>query len=526
MKSIFVIAGILCLFGCGNADLLNFDKMGKPQGWEPTYSLVLARADFSLWNAFNEGVSDSATLKKDENGRLMVEYNYSDLFNLNVDDIYSMKAEDMFFNGSFPINHSHFENGGGTALRPHYDTLAIPFKLEQLLPEVSVKEATLSIKSMSFIVVNNANIGGTLTVVCENLYSLETGDKIRIPLTLAPGVANTFYSTEVPNMKALLNGSDTVPLTFILKVDDITQMRNNQNVLIDIATTGVEYKNVNLALPSAVLPVSSGSFTPDIHFLNAFSGNFGYTQPELWLTAHTKGLGGDFSLRNLKFTILNSGQEETLETGEVFEFNGETNNLNESSSSFVYNNSNSNIRDFAALLIGGEISYKEGQLQCGGKDMWLYAGGKLALDLTLKLPLELSGADLVFYDTIRDLNLKDADKLVEARLKFEGKNGTGMELGIPEILLLDEQNTLLDRIINGQADSIFAAATGNVPAEGSIGVTFNKINLKNLADSKSIVLKIRAKSSSQENIIINESSKLDLRLRLDAKLDMGGVVFD
>lgn len=524
MRIVFVIVSICLCCSCGDRDLLDFDKMDKPQGWEPTFSFVLARGDFSMWDLLKESASDSATLKKDENGQLLIEYKRPEIYTIGVDDLYSMKAEDMFFNGSFPINRSYIDAGKGTVQNPYYDTLRVPFQLEQLLPEVSIREATLSIKSMTFIVMNNANIGGTLTVVCENLYSLETGDKIAIPLTLTPGKPTTFYSTEVPNLKAVLNGSDIVPLTFVLKVTDIAQMQNNQNVLIDIATAGVDYKNVNLFLPSAEIPLPQKSFIPEIALLNDLSGDFEFVRPELQITARTKGLGADFYLRPMVFTAVNAGK--MLQTDEVFGFAGENQNVNEVCNNFSYDISNSNIQEFTDVWSGNKIEYGGGELRYGGGEMWLYAGGKLIFDLTLKIPLELSATELVYYDTIRDLNLKNADKILEARLRMVGENGIQMEFGIPEVLLLDENNGLLDRIVNENPDLVFPAANEAGPANGSILIAFNEKNLRYLAKSKRIVLKIVAKSTPGKTAVIDAISRLTLRLNLEARVDMGGVVFD
>ena len=97
MRIVFVIVSICLCCSCGDRDLLDFDKMDKPQGWEPTFSFVLARGDFSMWDLLKESASDSATLKKDENGQLLIEYKRPEIYTIGVDDLYSMKAEDMLY---------------------------------------------------------------------------------------------------------------------------------------------------------------------------------------------------------------------------------------------------------------------------------------------------------------------------------------------------------------------------------------------------------------------------------------------
>lgn len=144
-----------------------------------------------------------------------------------------------------------------------------------------------------------------------------------------------------------------------------------------------------------------------------------------------------------------------LQTDEVFGFAGENQNVNEVCNNFSYDISNSNIQEFTDVWSGNKIEYGGGELRYGGGEMWLYAGGKLIFDLTLKIPLELSATELVYYDTIRDLNLKNADKILEARLRMVGENGIQMEFGIPEVLLLDGNNGLLDRIANENPDLVF-----------------------------------------------------------------------
>ena len=160
------------------------------------------------------------------------------------------------------------------------------------------------------------------------------------------------------------------------------------------------------------------------------------------------------------------------------------------------------------------------------EENFVIAGGKLIFDLTLKIPLELSATELVYYDTIRDLNLKNADKILEARLRMVGENGIQMEFGIPEVLLLDGNNGLLDRIANENPDLVFPAANEAGPANGSILIAFNEKNLRYLAKSKRIVLKIVAKSTPGKTAVIDAISRLTLRLNLEARVDMGGVVFD
>lgn len=526
MKEIYVLILTLFLWGCGDPDLFKFDKMGKPEGWEPDYSLILAKADFSLWDAFHQKDSDSTTFKKDENGRLVLEYRCPDMYTLGVDEIYSMKAEDMYFNGSFPINEHQFSDGSGTALRPHYDTIPVDYPLEQIPENVSVSEALLSVKSMAFVIINNARIGGMLTVVCENLYSLETGNPVAIPIPLSPDKQSIYYATEIPNLRAVLNGSSNVPMKFILMVDDITEAVMKQNILVDITTTGVDYKNVNLTLPSKVMTIPTGSFSPDIDFLNSISGNFKFTKPELRLTARSKGVGMNFRMQGMEFTGSNGDKTVTVQSSEVFQFTGESQNLNEVSSVFSYNSVNSNVVDFAALPPRGEVDYQNGQLECDGNNCWLYAGGKVALDVALRIPLEMSATNLVFYDTIRDVSLKDANKILKAKLRFEGENGLPMDFQIPELYLLDENHALLGMVVNTEANKVFGAATDAGPTPGSIGLELTKEDIGKLAESKQIVLKLVVNSQNQANVAINESARLNLKLRLDAKLDMGSVVFD
>lgn len=525
MRKIQVVILVMLLWSCGDPDLFNFDKLGKPEGWEPNYSLTLAKADFSLWDAFHQGDTDSATFIKDENGRLALEYRHPEIFKLGVDDIYSMQAEDMFFNGNFSINQSHFENGAGTQLRPHYDTLNVDYELVQVPKNVFIKEALVSVESMSFIVMNNANIGGMLTIVCENLYSLETGSPITVPIVLQRGQPTVNYSTQIPNLRAMLGGKSIVPLKFVLMVNDITDAIFRQNILVDITTTDVKYKNVNLTLPTAPLSIPAGAFSPDIEFLNNISGGFRFANPELRLEARTQGIGMDFELKGMEFIGRNADKTVTLNTEDKFQFIGESMNTGEASSTFVYNSTNSNIVDFAALPPRDEISYTNGMLESSGNNAMLYAGGKLSLDLVLRIPLELSATDLVFYDTISDLNLKDADKILEAKLRFEGNNGLKMDLQIPELYLLDESNQIIDKVANATSE-IFRAATDEGPTYGSIEIALERNHLINLSKAKHIVLKLLVNSPQHTTVVIDEQARLDLKLRINAKVNMGDIVYD
>lgn len=509
--------------GCGDVDLLRFDKMGKPEGWEPNFSLPLAHASFSVWDAFNQGDLDSATLKKDNNGQLYFEYKKPDIYTLEVDSIYRMHLEDMFFNFNFPILPGHFQGSPGTAGYPPYDTVQM-YYLENIPEGVYLEDAIVSMKSMGVTIVNNARIGGRLKVTCANLYTLQPVGVISFTIDFTANDRSKMFYTELPSVQAIMGRKHVVPVEVSLNVTDISEAKMGENVMIEMSATGVSNKSVNLLLPEQELQVDEGAFKPDIPLLNELSGKFCFTRPELCLNARTKGMGMNLRLDGMKFVATNGKERVTLQKNDgSFLFAGNSENQYYKDNLLYYTVENSNITDWAALPPRDSVIYSGGKVKCGGEVVSLSAGGQMKLDLSMRFPLEMSATELEYRDTIADLNMKDSDKVKQATLKIMGNNGLKMGVQVADLELLDEDRRYLDQIENKNSSG-FGAATDQGPTSGVIGIELTESNLRNLSKTKYIVLKLLLKTPNGTNVNINDGARFDLKFLLDAKVDMGEVV--
>lgn len=515
---------IFCLTGCGDADLLRLDKLGKPEGWEPDFSLLVAHASFSVWDAFSQGNPDSTTLKKDENGQLYFEFGKSQIYTLEVDSIYRMPLEDMYFNFSFPMIARHFEDGSGTSEHPHYDTLREVYSLKNIPPGVFLEDVIVSMKSMGVTIVNNAHIGGSLKVVCMNLYNLQPVGLINFTVDFTADMPSKMFYTELPSVHAAMKRNRVVPIEVYLMVTDISKADMNENVMIEMSATGVNNKSVTLLLPRQEFRIREGFFKPDVRLLNSLSGKFRFTRPELCLNARTKGFGMKFNLGKMKFTTMNETGEVTLQKNDGnFEFAGNSENQFYKNNYLSYTTGNSNIVDFAALPPRNGITYSGGKVVCGGEVVTISAGGKMEMDLAMRYPLEMTATELIFCDTIADLNLKDSDKAKQARLKIFGSNGLKMNILLTELEFLDENKKSLSRIGNKNMTG-FPAATAQGPAEGSVEIELTEADLQNLAKAKYTVLKLSLKTPNGESVNIDDQAKLNLKFLLEARVNIGDVI--
>ena len=145
------------------------------------------------------------------------------------------------------------------------------------------------------------------------------------------------------------------------------------------------------------------------------------------------------------------------------------------------------------------------------------------MDLAMRYPLEMTATELIFCDTIADLNLKESDKAKQARLKIIGSNGLKMNISLTELEFLDENKKLLSSIGNKNTTG-FPAATAQGPAEGSVEIELSEADLQNLAKAKYTVLKLSLKTPDGESVNIDAQAKLNLRFLLEARVNMGDVI--
>lgn len=501
-------------FGCGDADLLRLDRVENIRGWEPSVTLPLAWADYTMWSL----LSDPGTMQRDEDGQVYIECHQPGVFEVKATDLFAMQGGDMSFDSQFSLPSDDMQT-------PYQKTQGVVYHWSNLPEGVTLNEATISISPLSFEVANEAHVGGRLTVRFENMYSMETGENIAVTLPLTPGQP-TIFSTEIPNMDVRLNGTDEVPVTFNLEVTNASAWSKGEPIAVAISFKNVMYKNVDVNMPedfgSLAFVPNPSLFAPKVPVLEDVQGTFRFVHPEMRITARLNGIDAGFTLVPPAVDMVDGGNK--LQTVDVFAFRGDRNNLGETERTFVYSAGNSNIMEFMGTWSNAAMTCKSSVLRFGGENCWISSTGSVGLDLSLRIPLALTDVDLVYYDTITDMRLSDVDRIQEAKLRIHGENGIRMSFAIPEILLLDEYNAVVGTIVNEEVESVLPPCGEETVGKGSIVLNLTADDLLNLSKCSKLVVKIKADTPEGAVAVLDDVAKLSLRIVLEAKVDMDDVV--
>ncbi len=270
------------------------------------------------------------------------------------------------------------------------------------------------------------------------------------------------------------------------------------------------------------IDIDKDSFKIDIDILNDIDGSIRFTDPRLELVLKNKGLGVPFGV-NMTFEGKDkNGLKDTLFLNQPLVFVGNSSATETEDIPRQVDKSNSNIVDFLSLLPRGDIFYS-GKITLnpdGEKDNVIYRDASLDMDLNISVPVALTG-NLSYSDTVSDIDIeqKFADKIVEgAILLHVQENALTLDLSVPKMILLDENNVPLDTVIvGGENEDEKKIKAGQ---KGVLSFYISEKIARDLGKTKNIVLEAAVSGDSGEPV------KADAKVKFVLTLEVRTVIKD
>lgn len=504
-KVVFAIIALLFFCtSCGDTDLFDTDKWSdKVEGLEPNVSVSVVKGSFTLWDLINQK-DDSVIIK--EGNELAIQYEKRDIYKIKVSDIFEMDPETVGFDISYEISDGEIEIGVST---PKPLDIDIPSSTEYIpnIPDgCDIKKmqasAKLQLPDLGFLyTVRNVSANGAMLVQDRN-----------IPVGGA--------QVELPDFTLEFAESGKIVLEVALTIPQGTTL-HSKTLQLGLALENLTFAKVEGKIAESTFDITGDPLDLDVDFLNEIGGNFKFTQPELTIRMRNRGVGVPIDV-DASFVGKNGDRTVTLKkTQGDLHANGNKTNV-AVIEEMSLNAENSNIVAFLSLPPQGDITYSGTvYVNKGGLavDNVIYNNGdSITLDAYVRVPFSLSADSLAYRDTLSDIDIdqKWANRIKTGRLRINADNGLPLNLRIPELVLLDDNNQAIDTVKSSGVDNIIKAAA----EKSSLEFELTQEQAKNLGRTKNILLLAVADTNDKDGtgVSIPADAKLEFSLLVEAQV--------
>lgn len=531
MKNVQAIILGLLLFcvSCGDADLFDFGKLSDSIDWQPDVTLSLAHGDYEIWDLINQyPEAGEDTLIYNENGELSIRYTEKNIFNFKVTDVFTLPDQKIEFKRIVDVPDIPGGMPGGEIAFPGFEENYSIQESMTLDQGAEIKHMYASIRCT--YVLPEMPFEYTVQAIFENIK--ENGEEVKINVTSDRREINGSLNLSAAEIDMAASPNT---ISFVLKVTaEAGQMVNPADLKdfeIQFVLDKFDFRSVMGKIAPQEIAITPDKFNMNVDFWDDFNGSFNFANPSFDLIVSNKGLGVPVQLAMDVEAFGDNGKHVSLVAEPLDVDFTEINSplYPEVIKLIGYDTANSNIADLLSLPPKDYISYKGTvTVNPGGGNVFITNNAEISADVKVNIPLKLSATDLIFADTIKDIDITDADKIKTARITVIAQNAIPLELETGSLLLLDERKVCIDEVVVSKLlDAPAVDANGNViaPAESKNEITLTAKNISSLNRTKYIVILVKAQTSGSGRIpvTIKPDAKLSLQLLLGAKFDMNNL---
>lgn len=518
-KAGILAAGILVLFSCGDSDLLKFDKIEGIKNWEPDYTLQLAYANYDVWRLVEQANDGDSTIIQRDN-RILIRHLQKDICSLRVKDVMDLPQDiaDFALHASLPAVSAQPLPGDLSVDIPA-DTVNIHFEDGELTKLFGSVKCRYELPSVGF--------DYQVEVLFTNVLLTSTGEPVR--LLLSGNDMHTgsvvlddllFDMTSAPN-RLEWQAHIFVPAGETLSVDEL----NMSFRFSELTFTRAEGK-----MQPREVAIDEDEFSMDVEFWNNFEGSFNFADPRVDLIVRNYGLGVPVEM-DMELVAYGDHKSLPLRTKNGYRpaFEGWVPDGPEVTEIKGYNASNSNIDTLLSLPPKDRITYSGKIIIAPDADqnLTILSEGYARADAQVEIPLYLSARNLVFNDTIDDIDISDADKIKAAKIMVRAVNQVPLALGEGRLYLLNGAQHCIDSVeiehfieapdLNADGEVIPSDTEKEAPP-----IVLSEENIQHLNDTKYIVISVKATTSKNGEVpvVIKADAMLKLKLILGVKLNL------
>ncbi|WP_421921209.1 hypothetical protein [Marinifilum sp.] len=534
-KSRFLIPLLLCgvlaitAQSCFDSDDYDMDRLSDKVEWTPNMIAPVGYGTYSLWYLLNEhelDINDQTIFN--ENGNLVIKHRENDIFTYSVDDVLDfpnqLNQNISIFLGSFPgIPYASIPN---------------PMNFSQVISidaggnNIILSELQFN-ANLEFTLSNPLNTDLDLTVTFPSL--MEGGSMVTRTFNLPAFTSNQLETINLSGATAAFktpySASNELDINFSVSIHD-----NASHIINGLGNLGVNLNVQNIDFITAAgdfgqqtINIGTGSIDLGVDLWDDVDGEYRFTNPKIHLYLRNS-VGVPFEI-GANITGYNSSgrsanlNPQALQPGYPSNFSaGNPNTIDVLNNKLTYDKSNSNIVNLMALPPSNRLDYfgnvnlNPDPVDIPTKPNILSSSSRIDADIEIEIPLEFTATNLSLQDTIDDVDIDDADKVMNAAIVVTAENGYPLDASIASILLTDANYNVIDEIKDNEIiDAALVYTSG--PMIGEVDPN----SIKEVSHEIKLTQSQIANLDFTENIIINalvstENGGFPVKLKGDYQL--------
>ncbi|MGZ2369000.1 hypothetical protein ACXR6G_04385 [Ancylomarina sp. YFZ004] len=526
---------------CVDSDDYDFDKLSDKIDWQPNFVAPVGYGEYSLWYLLNQhkAVSADQTIVLGDDGLIHIKYTEANIFEYSVDEVLEFPNDNQLENdaskdiGTFP--------NGSQLLGDKSFNVESNFAFETGDSQIILSEVTFG-ANLNFTISNPINKNIEIKVSLHDLVDNNLIEEKLIDVVISNSSQSFVWNLSGTTLPFVIDDNttqNTVKINFEILVKD-----DGVDVVSSGSQLGISYKlqDVNFDVAKGdfgdqTIDIGSGDIDLGVDFWDDIDGEFTFADPSIKLVLNNK-VGVPFKV--LANMTASNSDGVTLNLDPLDQLpdypKTEAEVLEGIEVSIIYNKDNSQIVPFMALPPSGNITYSGSVIinpldynpLAPGNDINIITGtSSISADLEMDIPMDFKADNLSISDTIDEVDIDDAEKMIKAAIIITSENGLPLDVIIENVLFTDASFAVLSTISN---ESIIKAAgvtaTGEVDAS-TITKEISRIELtadqiKSLNDTENIIIKASVNTSGDgtQSVKLKGTDKLKFSIAVNAQLDL------
>ncbi|MDE5418633.1 hypothetical protein L3049_11505 [Labilibaculum sp. DW002] len=474
----FLLASILALStqSCFDGDDYDMDKLSEQVDWTPNMIVPAGYGTYTLWYLLNQHEADPAdqTIMLDAEGFLHIKYLEEDIFTYNVADVLDFPAQSALnLSYSLPSFGVGIDYGLLPTFSPQTDQIQITTGGSTA---ITLYELDLN-ANLRFLISNPLNKFVDLSVSIPN--GTVGGAAINEVFNLDPNLPNQEKILNLADLNLLFNTPYTtnndIDIVFnITVIDDGGLVTSSGDLGINLEVQNIDFQLAQGDFGNQSILLDAGNIDMDVDFWDDIEGDYQFANPQISLQMENS-VGVPFQINADIIGYASDGTSAALNPDAL-----QPNYPNAVSATnplaidaiteiITYDKNNSDIVDLMALPPSDRLEYMG--------DITLNPVGAIAptpttpnlisnnsaigVDIEIDIPLDFTANKLMLRDTIEDLDISDADKIMNAAVVIVTENGYPLDVMIDKIYFTDAAYNIIDEITDNEViDAATVFTTG------------------------------------------------------------------
>ncbi len=474
----FLLASILALStqSCFDGDDYDMDKLSEQVDWTPNMIVPAGYGTYTLWYLLNQHEADPAdqTIVLDAEGFLHIKYLEEDIFTYNVADVLDFPAQSALnLSYSLPSFGVGIDYGLLPTFSPQTDQIQITTGGSTA---ITLYELDLN-ANLRFLISNPLNKFVDLSVSIPN--GTVGGAAINEVFNLDPNLPNQEKILNLADLNLLFNTPYTtnndIDIVFnITVIDDGGLVTSSGDLGINLEVQNIDFQLAQGDFGNQSILLDAGNIDMDVDFWDDIEGDYQFANPQISLQMENS-VGVPFQINADIIGYASDGTSVALNPDAL-----QPNYPNAVSATnplaidaiteiIAYDKNNSDIVDLMALPPSDRLEYMG--------DITLNPVGAIAptpttpnlisnnsaigVDIEIDIPLDFTANKLMLRDTIEDLDISDADKIMNAAVVIVTENGYPLDVMIDKIYFTDAAYNIIDEITDNEViDAATVFTTG------------------------------------------------------------------